>query len=110
MKIYAPMNVTSVSVHGININVVDGSIDVDAAVFEELKSHGFTDVPLPSPAQQKKADAAEISRRKELDLAQVVLKDAQAALFATEGRGDDKATAKARVALDAAEFAVKELS
>ena len=45
MKLYAPKDTESVSVGGVEIKVIKGSVDVSPEIAKELKAHGFTEQP-----------------------------------------------------------------
>ena len=107
MKLYLPTGSTQISVRGMVINAdSNGCVDVDPQVAADLISCGCTAdaPPAPMTAQQLGVQAkAKLAAQKAYDKALVARDEAREALFATEGRGDNAATAKAKAALDTAE-------
>lgn len=111
MKMYAPNEVSAVSVRGMQLPIdADGSVDVPFDVADELRSHGFTpEAPAKplTPKEKSAADKAKAAAAKAYDDALAVLKTAQDVLADTEGRGDEKKTSSAQADVDAALETVK---
>lgn len=45
MKLHAPEGCTSISINGVEVQIVNGIVEVTEAESVELKSHGFTVEP-----------------------------------------------------------------
>jgi hypothetical protein len=108
MKLHAPAGTNTLSIRGITIDVAeDGSVDVDVEIAHELLAFGFKDYPQrdakPMTNAEKKAKA---KAEAELAAAIQVSYDAQAAMLAVEGKGDEKAVIDAKAVLADAEAAV----